>query len=96
MSEVNAACTDPDPGRVTFLENSCFYTEDEGVGKDAEGDKIRLLPRKARSSMLPLPRWPTSTAAMPSAQAEHLMHARCQFVQLGMRGKEVTLGLIHH
>ena len=77
MSEVNAACTDPDPGRVTLLENSSFYTENEGMGKDAEGNKIRLIPTKSKNAMLPMPKWPTSTAAMPSAQAEHLMHACC-------------------
>ena len=76
-SEVKAACADPDPGRVTLLENSSFYTEDEGMGKDAEGNKIRLIPRKSRNSILPLPKWPTSTAAMTLAQAEHLTHACC-------------------
>ena len=55
-SEVEAACADPAPGNVILLENSHFYMEEEGKGKDADGNKIRADPAKL-----------TSTAAMPSA-----------------------------
>ncbi|CAE7823683.1 pgkA, partial [Symbiodinium sp. CCMP2456] len=37
--EVEAACADPEPGTVILLENSRFYVEEEGKGKDADGNK---------------------------------------------------------
>merc|ERR1712157_687080 len=39
--EVEAACADPAPGSVILLENSRFYIEEEGKGKDADGNKIK-------------------------------------------------------
>ena len=56
QSEVEAAFADPAPGKVILLENSRLYIEEEGKGKDADGNKIRADPEKL-----------TSTAAMPSA-----------------------------
>ncbi|CAE7849396.1 pgkA, partial [Symbiodinium sp. KB8] len=40
--EVEAACADPEPGTVILLENSRYYVEEEGKGKDADGNKVRL------------------------------------------------------
>merc|ERR1712137_1237872 len=39
--EVENACADPAPGSVILLENSRFYIEEEGKGKDAEGNKVK-------------------------------------------------------
>merc|ERR1711988_565439 len=47
-SEVEAACADPAPGSVILLENSRFYLEEEGKGKDAEGNKIKADPEKVK------------------------------------------------
>merc|ERR1712207_94139 len=44
--EVEAACADPAPGSVILLENSRFYIEEEGKGKDADGNKIKADPAK--------------------------------------------------
>jgi len=44
--EVEAACADPAPGSVILLENSRFYLEEEGKGKDADGNKIKADPQK--------------------------------------------------
>merc|ERR1712156_186893 len=44
--EVEAACADPAPGSVFLLENSRFYIEEEGKGKDADGNKIKADPAK--------------------------------------------------
>jgi len=44
--EVEAACADPAPGSVILLENSRYYIEEEGKGKDAEGNKIKADPTK--------------------------------------------------
>lgn len=44
--EVEAACADPAPGSVILLENSRFYLEEEGKGKDADGNKIKADPSK--------------------------------------------------
>jgi phosphoglycerate kinase len=38
---VEAACADPAPGTVILLENVRFHLEEEGKGKDANGDKIK-------------------------------------------------------
>merc|ERR1712054_5094 len=46
--EVEAACADPAPGSVILLENSRFYIEEEGKGKDAEGNKIKADPEKVK------------------------------------------------
>jgi len=45
-AEVEAACADPAPGSVILLENSRYYIEEEGKGKDAEGNKIKADPTK--------------------------------------------------
>merc|ERR1719183_1299291 len=45
---VEAACADPAPGSVILLENSRFYIEEEGKGKDAEGNKIKADPEKVK------------------------------------------------
>jgi len=37
--EVEAACADPAPGSVILLENLRFNIEEEGKGKDADGNK---------------------------------------------------------
>merc|ERR1711957_546391 len=47
-SEVEAACADPAPGSVILLENSRYYIEEEGKGKDAEGNKIKADPEKVK------------------------------------------------
>uniref|UniRef100_A0A7S1WM56 Phosphoglycerate kinase n=1 Tax=Alexandrium catenella TaxID=2925 RepID=A0A7S1WM56_ALECA len=46
--EVEAACADPAPGSVILLENSRFYIEEEGKGKDAEGNKVKADPEKVK------------------------------------------------
>merc|ERR1712048_138444 len=38
--EVEAACADPAPGSVILLENLRFNVEEEGKGKDADGNKV--------------------------------------------------------
>merc|ERR1719454_1188641 len=40
-ADVEAACADPAPGSVILLENSRYYIEEEGKGKDAEGNKVK-------------------------------------------------------
>ena len=40
-AEVEAACQDPAPGSVILLENLRFHAEEEGKGKDAEGNKFK-------------------------------------------------------
>ncbi len=54
--EVKAACANSAPGKIILRQNSRFYIQEEGRGKDADGNKIRADPEKL-----------TSTAAMPSA-----------------------------
>merc|ERR1719316_261004 len=44
--EVEAACADPAPGSVILLENLRFNVEEEGKGKDAEGNKVSADPAK--------------------------------------------------
>merc|ERR1711937_1123785 len=39
--EVEAACADPAPGSVILLENLRFNIEEEGKGKDADGNKLK-------------------------------------------------------
>ena len=39
-ADVKAACADPKPGTVFLLENLRFHAEEEGKGKDAEGNKV--------------------------------------------------------
>merc|ERR1711988_2009908 len=56
-ADVEAACADPAPGSVILLENSRFYLEEEGKGKDADGNKIKAAPEKIiefRTSMAKL------------------------------------------
>merc|ERR1719262_305582 len=40
-SEVEGACADPAPGTVVLLENLRFHVEEEGKGKDADGNKVK-------------------------------------------------------
>jgi phosphoglycerate kinase len=40
-AETKAACADPATGSVFLLENLRFYAEEEGKGKDAEGNKVK-------------------------------------------------------
>ena len=40
-SKVEATRADPAAGSVILLENSHFYVEEEGTGKDADENKIR-------------------------------------------------------
>merc|ERR1719343_1301540 len=44
--EVEAACADPAPGSVILLENLRFNIEEEGKGKDADGNKVKADPSK--------------------------------------------------
>merc|ERR1711904_394416 len=44
--EVEAACADPAPGSVFLLENLRFNVEEEGKGKDADGNKVTADPAK--------------------------------------------------
>merc|ERR1712056_173636 len=44
--EVEAACADPSPGSVILLENLRFNVEEEGKGKDADGNKVKADPAK--------------------------------------------------
>ena len=46
--EVEEACADPEPGSVILLENSRFYVEEEGKGKDADGNKVKADPEKVK------------------------------------------------
>jgi len=39
--DVEKACADPAPGSIFVLENMRFYAEEEGKGKDANGDKVK-------------------------------------------------------
>jgi len=39
--EMEAACADPAPGSVFLLENLRFNVEEEGKGKDADGNKVK-------------------------------------------------------
>ena len=90
-SAVEATCADPAPGSAILLENSHLYAEEEGTGKDTDDNKIRADPEKVKDSAIPLPRWLTSTAVMPSAHAVHPLHACCYLVQLGMHGRNLLL-----
>merc|ERR1712151_1197171 len=45
-AEVEAACADPAPGSVILLENLRFNIEEEGKGKDADGNKVTADPAK--------------------------------------------------
>ena len=47
-SKVEAPCADPATGSVILLENSYFYVEEEGAGKDADDNKIRADPEKVK------------------------------------------------
>eukprot|EP00546_Thalassionema_frauenfeldii_P005664 CAMPEP_0178928832 /NCGR_PEP_ID=MMETSP0786-20121207/20168_1 /TAXON_ID=186022 /ORGANISM="Thalassionema frauenfeldii, Strain CCMP 1798" /LENGTH=417 /DNA_ID=CAMNT_0020604831 /DNA_START=123 /DNA_END=1373 /DNA_ORIENTATION=- len=38
--EVEKACADPTPGSIIVLENVRFYAEEEGKGKNADGEKF--------------------------------------------------------
>ncbi|KAE8908313.1 Phosphoglycerate kinase 1 [Phytophthora fragariae] len=42
--EVEAACANPAEGSVILLENLRFHVEEEGKGKDAEGNKVKASP----------------------------------------------------
>merc|ERR1712048_1226981 len=44
--EVEAACADPALGSVILLENLRFNVEEEGKGKDADGNKVTADPAK--------------------------------------------------
>ena len=46
--EVEAACADPEPGTVILLENSRYYVEEEGKGKDADGNKVKASADKVK------------------------------------------------
>jgi phosphoglycerate kinase len=45
---VEYACADPAPGSVILLENSRYYIEEEGKGKDADGNKIKADPESVK------------------------------------------------
>ena len=47
-AEVEAACADPKAGSVILLENSRYYIEEEGKGKDADGNKIKADPANVK------------------------------------------------
>merc|ERR1719171_2644778 len=44
--EMIEACKDPAPGSVILLENLRFNIEEEGKGKDADGNKVTADPAK--------------------------------------------------
>jgi len=44
--DMEKACADPAPGSVFLLENLRFNVEEEGKGKDAEGNKVSADPAK--------------------------------------------------
>merc|ERR1712232_663155 len=44
--EMEKACADPAPGSVILLQNLRFNVEEEGKGKDAEGNKVTADPAK--------------------------------------------------
>merc|ERR1719502_1660973 len=44
--EMEAACADPKPGSVILLNNLRFNVEEEGKGKDADGNKVSADPAK--------------------------------------------------
>merc|ERR1719217_1968938 len=44
--DMEKACADPAPGSVFLLENLRFNVEEEGKGKDAEGNKVTADPAK--------------------------------------------------
>jgi len=44
--EMEEACKDPEPGSVFLLENLRFNVEEEGKGKDADGNKVTADPAK--------------------------------------------------
>mmetsp|Transcript_14657 Transcript_14657/g.28406 ORF Transcript_14657/g.28406 Transcript_14657/m.28406 type:complete len:497 (-) Transcript_14657:425-1915(-) len=55
--EVEQACADPEAGSVILLENLRFHIEEEGKGKDAEGNKVKADAAKVeefRSSLTKL------------------------------------------
>lgn len=41
-AEVENACANPAAGSVILLENLRFHVEEEGKGKDASGNKVKL------------------------------------------------------
>lgn len=41
-AEVEKACANPAAGSVILLENLRFHVEEEGKGKDASGNKVKL------------------------------------------------------
>ena len=43
-AEVEAACADPVDGSVILLENLRFHAEEEGKGKDADGNNVKASP----------------------------------------------------
>jgi phosphoglycerate kinase len=47
--EVKAACADPAEGSVILLENLRFHVEEEGKGKDAEGNKVKADEAKVKA-----------------------------------------------
>merc|ERR1712032_37441 len=49
-NEVEAACAKPESGSIFVLENVRFYPEEEGKGKNSQGEKVKPSDRKARSS----------------------------------------------
>ncbi|CAJ1446500.1 unnamed protein product [Effrenium voratum] len=48
-SEVEEACADPKKGSVILLENSRFYVEETGKGKDADGNKVKASDEEVKS-----------------------------------------------
>ena len=54
---VEKACADPEHGSIIVLENMRFYAEEEGKGKNAEGEKFKPSPEdvtKFRDSLAKL------------------------------------------
>merc|ERR1719454_1346247 len=41
---VEEACADPAPGTIYLLENLRYHVEEEGKGKDADGNKVKADP----------------------------------------------------
>lgn len=47
--EVESACENPEDGSVILLENLRFHVEEEGKGKNENGDKIKASPEQVKA-----------------------------------------------
>lgn len=47
--EVESACASLQPGQIILLENLRFHIEEEGKGKDSDGNKVKADPEKVKA-----------------------------------------------